>query len=549
MKRIVLFVLAAVAICSCCNKAPKTLEVPECVITAVPADVKEKLGLDDFYKKYANVNGLHLMSSWRVPDSCFVQAHKVLYAMTSYLPADVLQAMVNVDTRVGIMARYEGTEDIPEHKYLANRDTSDIVLNWNCRARGLGGELELPLSTCAEENILAYQIDKYHAEDIMIHEFSHSIHLIGMIQVHPEINDVLQDLLDKAHAEGKYQGTYAGTCIEEYWAEGVQDWFNVNAESEKPNGKHNWVNTREDLKKYDPRLYKLLKKYFPEVEEQVSMHKKVNLYTHDYVEGSAVEETVAESAFDVPECVITPVPADVKERLNIDKFYSKYAKVNGIHLMSSWRVPDSCFVQAHKVLYCMTCCLPEDVLQAMTKVDTRVAIMARYEGTTDLPEQVGMKRDTTLNWDIRARGLGGTIYHPMSSCAEENILAYQIDKYHAEDIMIHEFSHSIHLIGMIQVHPEINDELTKLLDMAHAEGKYAGTYMGSNIEEYWAEGVQDWFNVNAEVEKPDGKHNWVNTREDLKNYDPRLYELLSRYFPEVDEQISMHKKVNLYTHD
>ncbi len=40
-----------------------------------------------------------------------------------------------------------------------------------------------PVTTCAEENILAYQIDKYHAEDILIHEFAHSIHLIGISQV------------------------------------------------------------------------------------------------------------------------------------------------------------------------------------------------------------------------------------------------------------------------------------------------------------------------------------------------------------------------------
>ncbi|MBQ0044233.1 MAG: hypothetical protein KBT05_04340 [Bacteroidales bacterium] len=285
MKRILVFALAAAALVASCNQAPKqaeapaksSIEYPECVITAVPAELKEELGLSDFYKKYSNVNGIHLMSGWRVPDSCFVQAHKVLYAMTSYLPEDVLAAMVKVNTRVGIMARYEGTTDIPEHAMLVR----DTTLNWDVRARGLGGDLELPLSTCAEENILAYQIDKYHAEDIMMHEFAHSIHLIGMVQAHPEINDQLRSLLDQALAEGKYKGTYMGSNIEEYWAEGVQDWFNVNAEVEKPDGKHNWVNTREDLKAYDPRFYAFLAQYFPETDEQVSMHKKVNLYTHD----------------------------------------------------------------------------------------------------------------------------------------------------------------------------------------------------------------------------------------------------------------------------
>lgn len=254
--------------------------------------------------------------------------------------------------------------------------------------------------------------------------------------------------------------------------------------------------------------------------------------------GQQVTETV--DSLDIPECVITTPP----DSLNLDPFYKKYMNVNGIHVMSSWRVPDSCFVAAHKTLYAMTSMLPKDVLDAMTRINTRVAIMARYEGTTDIPEHRYLVNDTTLNWDLRARGLGGTLHEPITSCAEENILAYQIDKYHAEDILIHEFAHSIHLIGILQVHPEINDELQALLDKAVAEGKWQNTYAATNIEEYFAEGVQNWFNVNAETPYADGKHNWVNTREELKAYDPGLYDLLAHYFPATGMQISKHKKVN-----
>ena len=38
----------------------------------------------------------------------------------------------------------------------------------------------------------------------------------------------------------------------------------------------------------------------------------------------------------------------------------------------------------------------------------------------------------------------------------------------------------------------------------------------------------------------------VNTREELKRYDPRLHAILSRYFPDTDEHVSRHKKVNKY---
>lgn len=246
----------------------ETLEVPECVVTGVP----DSLNLDPFYMKYVDVNGLPLVSSWRVPDSAFVAAHRTLYAMTVMLPPAVLDSMVGRGTRVAIMARYEGTTDIPEHRHLVN----DTSINWDLRARGLGGDLELPLTSCAEENILGYQIDKYHAEDILIHEFAHSIHLIGLTLAVPDFNDRLKALFEKATADGILEGTYRATDTAEYFAEAVQDWFNVNAEMPYPDGKHNWVNTREELQEFDPGLYDLLAEYFPKTGLHISKHKSVN---------------------------------------------------------------------------------------------------------------------------------------------------------------------------------------------------------------------------------------------------------------------------------
>ena len=535
MKKI-FWVLSAISLLlASCAHSPKQsfswADIPECTITTPPA----QYGWPDFYSKYVNVNGIHLMSSWRVPDSCLVQAYKTIYAMTSCLAPEVLDSMVAHDTRVAVMARYEGTTDIPEHAYLA----SDTALNWDVRARGLEGTMDLPLTTCAEENILAYQIDPYHAEDILIHEFAHTIHLVGINLVDPTIDQQLQSLMDQAIAEGKYQNTYALENFIEYWAEGVQDWFNVNAEAPMPNGKHNWVNTREDLKVYDPRLYQLIGKYFPEIDEPISKHPKSNLYTAD----TPLPAVESDSAFPIPPCVITTPPAEY----GWPDFYTKYVNSNGIHIVSSRRVPDSCLVQVHKTIYAMTSMLPAEVLEAMTRVNTRVAVMARYEGTTDIPEHAYLASDTTLNWNLRARGLGGELEFPLTSCAEENVLAYQIDKYHAEDILIHEFAHSIHLIGIKQVYPGIDDEIKTLMNQAVEAGRFTDTYAIDTFEEFWAEGVQNWFNVNAEVPVPDGKHNWVNTREEMKAYDPDLYALIARYFPETDVPISKHPKVNLYT--
>lgn len=244
----------------------------------------------------------------------------------------------------------------------------------------------------------------------------------------------------------------------------------------------------------------------------------------------------------------TPVISAPPAELKLDPFYKKYMNVNGIHVVSSWRVPDSCFYAAYVSIKALTDVLPKEVLESMTSRNTRIGIMARYEGTTDIPEHAFLVNDTTLNWDVRARGLGGSIEMPFSTCAEENILAYQIDKYHAEDILIHEFAHTIHNVGISPVYPDFNNELKASLDAAVAKGRWENVYASTNIEEYWAEGVQNWFNVNAEVDKVggDGKHNKINTRDELKRYDPGLYAILARFFPEVKEQVSRHKKVNLF---
>jgi len=243
---------------------------------------------------------------------------------------------------------------------------------------------------------------------------------------------------------------------------------------------------------------------------------------------------------DTPKITVPP------DSLKLDKFYKKYMNVNGIHVCSSWRVPDSCFYAAAISIKGMTDALSKDVMKAMTDRKTRIGIMARYEGTTDIPEHANLAKDTTLNWDVRARGLGGTIEMPFSTCAEENILAYQIDKYHAEDILIHEFAHTIMDVGIATVHPQINDELKASLNAAIAKGRWKNVYASTNVFEYWAEGVQDWFNVNAEVDNDngDGKHNKINTREELKRYDPGLYTILAKYFAPIKEQISKHKKIN-----
>ena len=229
-------------------------------------------------------------------------------------------------------------------------------------------------------------------------------------------------------------------------------------------------------------------------------------------------------------------------KLELNSFYKKYVDAEGIPVISSWRVPDEALIKVAQMTGFFLENLPAEVADNLRKYKSRIGILARNEGTTDMPEYAHMAKDTSVNWDVRARGLGGTMELPITSCAEENILCYQIDKYHAEDIFIHEFSHTIHAVGILPSNPDFNKQLEIALEKAKAAGKWENTYAATNIWEYWAEGVQSWFNVNGEVPAPDGKHNFVNTRRELKEYDPDLYEIIAGYFPEVEFSLSCHCK-------
>jgi len=63
-------------------------------------------------------------------------------------------------------------------------------------------------------------------------------------------------------AASLWQDTYAATNEEEYWAEGVQSYFDVNLASDPPDGIHNHVDTRAKLAAYDPALYALVDEVF-----------------------------------------------------------------------------------------------------------------------------------------------------------------------------------------------------------------------------------------------------------------------------------------------
>jgi len=229
----------------------------------------------------------------------------------------------------------------------------------------------------------------------------------------------------------------------------------------------------------------------------------------------------------------------VPAHLGLDPFYQKYLNARGFPIISSSKVPDAALWQAKRIIEQMLVKIPAAAIKKLVQNKIRVAVMSKDEVTTNIPEHSDLNQTYPAdeNWDTRARGLGPTIESPVTSCAEENLLCYPNDRYLGEDILIHEFAHTIHL-GLELAFPNFDSELESIYKEALGKGLWSNIYAGSNHHEYFAEGVQTWFNVNKEAIPTDGVHNHINTRDELKTYDPKLYELLSRYFNEDNKKVS-----------
>jgi hypothetical protein len=215
---------------------------------------------------------------------------------------------------------------------------------------------------------------------------------------------------------------------------------------------------------------------------------------------------------------------EVVRALNLDPRYKKCVMVDDLAVVGSAKVSDYAMLEAAFLVGQMLKGR-DDIRHALARNKVRVAIMAASEFTTDIPEHSDLRPPEY--WNKRARGLGPTPVRPAISGAEENLLQYRGDPYKGENILIHEFGHAIHEMGLRDVDKTFDGRLRAAYEQALRDGVWKDTYAATNRMEYWAEGVQSWFDCN-QVKNID--HNGENTREKLQKYDPRLADLLAEVF-------------------
>ncbi len=234
--------------------------------------------------------------------------------------------------------------------------------------------------------------------------------------------------------------------------------------------------------------------------------------------------TALDTRAENPKAVPGPIADEMRAKWKLDTFYKKQFDGAGVLIVGSSKVSDNALAEAGWIVERMLADRP-DISKAMRENKVRVAVMAADEYTTDVPEHSRLK--PKLYWDRRARGLGATLSNPVVSCGEENLLGYPGDPYPKENIFVHEFAHAIHGTGLRTIDPTFNKRLRASYQAAIDRGLWKNTYAATNHSEYWAEGVQSWFDDNA---PPDALHNEIRTRVKLKEYDPTLAKLCEEVF-------------------
>lgn len=253
MRYTLITLLTLIFITSCSKSDDKEPAGSE--VTAPPAS----LGLNSFYKKYVDASGIPIVSSGQVADEALLKARIIINDMVSNIAAEK-QKMIQNKLRVGIIGINERPTQMPEYSDLY---TAFPGTDWDTRARAYGATIQRPLTAAPEESMLCKQsIDWYKGEEILTHEFAHAIHELGIRFTNANFDSQLQAAYNHAVSTGLWANTYARTDVREYWAEGVQCWFNCNAEAIPTNGVHNNINTRAELQTYDSQLYALISQYF-----------------------------------------------------------------------------------------------------------------------------------------------------------------------------------------------------------------------------------------------------------------------------------------------
>ena len=248
---------------------------PEKIVVSISDAVKDILGnavetkyvdhlsYNPFYNKFGMTKtGIRIKSSNLVSDEAYETLSKMVDVMLIKIP-EIIKVLNKYHAEIAIYAPSENAYDIPEHRI------GSMILKRP--VEGFGGIVEDPVTSVSEVNLLRIRegehVTNYPNEMILAHEFAHAIHLIGINYLEDQtLANEIREAYKDAKTSGKWQNTYAISNYEEYFATMTTIWFNVMAESADGswNGTRGPINKRDEMEKYDPKIYDIMKKIYTE---------------------------------------------------------------------------------------------------------------------------------------------------------------------------------------------------------------------------------------------------------------------------------------------
>ncbi len=223
---------------------------------------------------------------------------------------------------------------------------------------------------------------------------------------------------------------------------------------------------------------------------------------------------------------VTRVPASFFDLLRegdrdiARRFYGKYIDVKGMPVVASGVVADAALQRTYTIVTRMLAGRP-DVLQAMVRNGMYLIIIGKDQVYTDMPEYRNHPNPAFQN--ERVRGTGGK----PTSFGEENLLTLPIDRYDDESIGVHEFCHTIDTALRSVDSTWTARRNAAFQNATRGKALWAYSYAGTNPNEYWGEVCQTYFDTQR---VNNWNHNFVGTREQLRDYDPQGYELARTAF-------------------
>jgi hypothetical protein len=509
-------ILALLAGAALINPAPAQ---PGPAVTAPPESFFAKVRERDrevarrFYTKYLDVQGVPVTAAAEVADEALQRTHYLVTHLLAGRP-DVLEAMVRNGTRLIVIGKDQVYTDMPEYRNNPN------PAYLNERVRGTGG---FDVTSFGEENLLNLPLDRYDDESIAVHEFCHTIDA-ALRRVDPTWRQRLGETYRSATGKGLWKNTYTGSNQAEYWAELCQSYFDCNRVN---NWNHGPIGTREQLKQYDPEGYDLVRTTFKLTPENDWRYRPVRRQPS----------------------VIEP-PA----RFKVDPYYTKFTFAREFPVLGSRHVRDEALLAANDTIRKLFA-YRHDVLKALIADGARLVVLGREEKLSDLPEFKESKGEAGFD---EVRYLDYAPDRKLMVVPEENVLGLPGEPFAGKGLVVSVFARALYRVTGLRpvladfdrrrdkqqyelrvkrLDVEFDQKLRQAYEAALAKTLWKGTAAARDRAEYWAAGVEAYFDAAGDGQPPHLADRPVTTREALKAYDPDLYAL-------VDETMAYREHVD-----